>query len=130
MGRFIHCRINGEWKSVWKYRFAIQPSEMGRIYHELGLGEYKYIVGKEYEKDGSGNIIKIINKYSDNPIGAMADEIKLTRSDVPELNDWIEILKDEIKRDSDKWYIAMLEAIIKFMIEHPDRQEFIFEGEL
>jgi hypothetical protein len=40
MGRYIECKINGELENVWKYVLGAQPSEMYRIYEELGVGEY------------------------------------------------------------------------------------------
>ncbi len=39
MGRYIECKINGKLAQVWKYGFGA-PSEMYRIYEELGVGEY------------------------------------------------------------------------------------------
>jgi ADP-dependent phosphofructokinase/glucokinase len=126
MGRYIDCLVNGELKTVWKYVFGVQASEMGRIYHELGLGDYKYIISKEYETDNSGKTINTIYEYSKEMNYIMGDELTLTREDLKELNDWIEILKNENK---DQWYIAMLEAIRNFMFEHPEQQKFIFEGE-
>ena len=48
MGRHVYCQ--GNW--VWKYVFAGQSSEQGRIYEELGLGNYVFCPLSRAEDQG------------------------------------------------------------------------------
>ncbi|BAY85910.1 hypothetical protein NIES267_54160 [Calothrix parasitica NIES-267] len=89
-----------ERKIVWKYRFGSQPSEMHRIYDDLGIG-----------------------KYSSN--NSNLDELILNRSDIEKLEKEIIELEDNPSN-----FLDMLEAIRDFMFRHPEQNEFILEGEL
>ncbi|MBD2183069.1 hypothetical protein H6S82_10520 [Planktothrix sp. FACHB-1355] len=126
MGRYINCFVGGEGKIVWKYGFGVQNSEMHRIYDELGIGEYKLVKDVDSQEDNLGKITNRIYEYTDDWREADCDVLILTRSDIPKLEEKLAILKAE---SNDEWYIGMIEAIRDFTIEHPDLQEFVFEGE-
>lgn len=104
MGRYINSKINGEYEFVWKYGFGAQSSEMYRIHEELELGKYHRL-----------------NDYK--------DVLILNQKDTEELAEWLGLLKESCKTKGDEWFVAMVEAIYKFMVLHSDQDEIVFEGE-
>lgn len=127
MGRCIKAKIQGDWEFVWKYVFGTQSSEMYRIYEDLGVGEY-HPVCIEYRKDETGE--HRVYEYLETRSGADTDILILKQSNVIELGEWIEVLSgDSSLRKKEKYFIAMLEAILSFMLVHSDHEEIIFEGE-
>lgn len=125
MGRWIQCRINGQWENVWKYVFGLQSSEMYRIYEELEIGEY-HPVRIVYSQGYSQRTYEYLKTRR----GAGADILILNRGNLEELNEWIEVLKEVRLCGRDEWLVPMMEAIRDFMIEYPEWEEFVFEGEL
>ena len=109
MGRHIRCKFSSNteknnrygYEHVWKYRLGSQPSEMHRIYDELGIGKYAL--------------------KSD----ANEDVLVLNRSDIEKLEKEIDRLKDNSSN-----FLDMIKAIRDFMFRYPERNEFILEGEL
>jgi hypothetical protein len=126
MGRYINCRINGEWKTAWKYVFGAQASEMSRIYEELEIGAY-HPVYIQYLQTDKGE--QRIYEYLETRQGAQADILILSRSDIDKINEWIEVLKEIRIGKKDQYFVAVLEAIRNFMTNYPEHNEFVFEGE-
>ena len=126
MGRYINCKIDGEWEIVWKYVFGAQSSEMYRIHEDLGLGEY-HPVCIEDRKDENG---EYLYQYVESRSAADYDILILKQDDVVELNEWIEVLEgDTSLNKKNKHFIAMLKAMRNFMLARADREEIVFKGE-
>ncbi|MGB3536164.1 MAG: hypothetical protein WBA13_21930 [Microcoleaceae cyanobacterium] len=131
MGRFISCEINGQYEIVWKYGFGVQDSEMYRINTELGIGEYhriRYLSNWEHEKDNDETGLGY--KYLSRDEPASDDILILNRSDVKKLQIQLKFLKNSAQLNQDKWFIAMIESTINFIIDHPEQDKFILEGEI
>ena len=126
MSRYICCYIDGQWHDVWKYKLGVQPSEMYRIYEELGIGEY-HPVGISYKTITSKFITTDSYEYQESRSGCSHDILILKKEDIPKLNLQLERLKNN---DMEKFYCDMIKSICVFMILHPEQKEFIFEGEL
>lgn len=141
MGRYIQCQINGEFEIVWKYGLGAQPSEMYRIYEELGVGEYHPVLYNykfsqneedqdgltyEYEYDDEDGLTY---EYVETGQVADGDILILNRKDIEELKKWLEVLKQDSEKSKDTWFIAMIEAIKNFMLRYPHQEEFVLEGE-
>ena len=126
MGRYIECKINGEFKNVWKYVLGVQPSEM--FYEELGVGEYhpvrycyEFSENEEDEDD-------LTYKYAETRQVADGDILILNRKDIEELKIWLEVLKQDSEKSKDTCFISMVEAIKNFMLRYPHQEEFVLEG--
>ncbi len=119
MGRYIECQVGREYEIVWKYGFGVQNSEMMRIHTELGLGEYHLIQYDEEE----------YQYVPEDEMDVDGDILILDRKDIPKLKEQIQLCKGKEKTEADQWYIGMLEAICNFMVEHPEQDQFVFEGE-
>ncbi len=129
MGRYIQCRVNGECHSVWKYRFALQKSEMYRISTELNIGEY-YLIRYLIENDETQPNYEYISKQEfNNSMEIGGDILILNRNDSKQLEIAIEKLKQS-SSNKDEWYLGMLEAISNFMNQQKQQEQFIFHGEL
>jgi len=122
MGRYISCLVNQEYETVWKYGFATQNSEMGRIYEEFGMGEY-YWVSYRLTDDGELDC----EYLSEGDMEAEGDILILCRDDEKKLSQKIEQWNGENEEDNDFW--EMVKAIRDFMIEFPEQDKFIFEGD-
>jgi hypothetical protein len=122
MGRYINCKIGDEYKTVWKYAFAIQNSEMYRIASELGIGEYEMI---RYTDDARG--FEYVTDEGDMDVDG--DILVLSQKDIPLLQEKIELLKIANHLEENKWFIAMVESIVNFMNTYPEQETFILEGE-
>lgn len=126
MGRYINCKINGQWEPVWKYGFGAQSAEMYRIYEELGLGEY-HPVCIQYVEDKEGR--RRVYEYLETRKGADGDVLILNQRDAEELVEWLEVLKENCKTKKDQWFVAIVEATYKFMVLHSDQEEIVLEGD-
>lgn len=126
MGRYISCKINGQWELVWKYGFGTQSSEMYRIHEELGVGEY-HPVCIQYQETPAGKLRSYA--YLDTRRGADGDILILRRADIEALGEWLDILSEMCERQKDPWFVAMIEAIQTFVHLHADQEEFLLEGE-
>ncbi|MEG4292330.1 hypothetical protein Q5692_25355 [Microcoleus sp. C2C3] len=129
MGRYIECKINGEFEYVWKYVLGGQPSEMYRIYEELGVGEdhpvrYRYEFSKNEEDEDD-----LTYEYVETRQVADGDILILNRKDIEELKIWLELLKQDSEKTKDRWFISMVEAIKNFMLRYPHQEEFVLEGD-
>ncbi|MEO0826802.1 MAG: hypothetical protein AAFX95_22985 [Cyanobacteria bacterium J06639_16] len=135
MGRYITCEISGRSQNVWKYAFGDQPSEMYRIYEELGIGEYHPVRFKSSE-DGTGWIYEYLSDYE----GAERDILILNRSDLGKLkkcldvlkqdsDQWLKLLQYDVSNNQKIWFAGMVEAIYEFMLKYPQQDVFTFEGE-
>ncbi|MDJ0724204.1 MAG: hypothetical protein QNJ38_03745 [Prochloraceae cyanobacterium] len=124
MGRYINCQIGDEYEIVWKYGFGVQNSEMHRINTELGIGQYHLI--RYLEDENEDDEYEYLSEAETDVDG---DILILSKGDVQKLEEQLELLKNSDRGDRDKWFIAMLEAIINFIREHSEQDTFIFEGE-
>jgi hypothetical protein len=127
VGRYINCKIGNEYEIVWKYGFGVQDSEMYRIATELGIGEYHLI---RYVDDENGKEDDFIIEYVlEDQTDVDGDVLILSRSDLGKLEEQIQALRKTNLTNSDEWFVAMLEAIQDFIVEHSEQERFIFEGE-
>ncbi len=121
---------------VYKYSFG-QPSEMYRIHEELGIGKY-HPIRNNYVRGDEGFIN--IPEYLESRIEADGDILILNRKDIQELGQWLDLLREDCNARKEHYdyhkyecYVSMIEAIYSFAfdlaISHPDRKDFIFEGE-
>lgn len=133
MGRYINCEVNGESKEVYKYAFGDQPSEMYRIFTELGIGEY-HLITYAYNEEEEDNeeaypkepAIQYIDEQSDDVEG---DILILIRSDIERLNEQIDILAMNKRDKEDEFYMDMIEAICDFMNAYSEQDRFTFISE-
>lgn len=139
MGRFICDYHSGE--NVWKYIFAIQPSEMYRITVEFKIGTYESECWEEeaddfYDEDEMSQGLKEgwIKRTDDNKIMTRTgrDLLKLHKSDIQALKDIIP-LRDgalQVLREIEASYWDSTGMMTcgtpeeikyqKFIKEHPD----------
>jgi hypothetical protein len=126
MGRYINCKIAGKDEMVWKYVFGEQNSEMYRISEELAIGEYHLI---RYTEESYEYVSEDDCTFSEDGINVDGDVLILHQRDIEKLQQQIQRLKNSDQRTDNQWFIAMVESIINFMIEHSSQDDFIFEGE-
>jgi hypothetical protein len=124
MGRSISCRVNEKLETVWRYLFGSQPSEMYRIYEELGVGEY-HPFRFEYEDDQ----VEGIYEYLLTRQGADGDILILDSTELEELNVYLQNLQADAEKSKETRYIAMIIAIRDFMLRYPNQKEFVFESD-
>jgi hypothetical protein len=133
VGRYINCKIDDEYETVWKYGFGVQSSEMHRISTELGIGEYHLIryLDDESDEEDDGNLkYEYVPEAPTNSVNDVdGDILILDRSDVEKLEEQIQSLKKADMTNANEWFIAMVEAIRDFIVEHSEQDRFIFEGE-
>ncbi|WP_332978974.1 hypothetical protein [Microcoleus sp. A003_D6] len=129
MGRYIECKINGELENVWKYVFGAQPSEMYRIYEELGVGEYHPVRYRYEFSENEKDEDDLTYEYVETRQVAEGDILILNRKDIEELKTWLEVLKQDSEKSKDTCFISMVEAIKNFMLRYPHQEEFVLEGE-
>ena len=129
MGRYIKCKINGELEYVWKYVLGVQPSEMYRIYEELGVGEYHPIRYRYEFSENEEDEDDLTYEYVETGQVADGDILILNRKDIEELKKWLEVLKQDSEKSKDTCFISMVEAIKNFMLRYPHQKEFVLEGE-
>lgn len=126
MGRYINCKIADKYEMVWKYAFGEQNSEMYRISKELAVGEYHLI---RYTEDSYEYVSEDDCIFSENEMNVDGDILILRKNDIEKLQQQIQRLKHSDLGTDNQWFIAMVEGIINFMIEHSEQNNFIFEGE-
>jgi hypothetical protein len=136
VGRYINCKIGDEYETVWKYGFGVQNSEMHRITTELGIGEYhviRYIYDDETE-ECNPNLYEYVPKDrievdENGDLNVDGDILILSRSDLEKLEEQIQSLKKTDLSEGNEWFIAMIEAIRDFIVEHSEQDRFVFAGE-
>jgi hypothetical protein len=78
---------------------------MYRVSTELGIGEY-------------------------HQINALEDRLLLGRNDLEKLEAQIQTLQEALTDNADNRFIAMVEAFRDCIVENPEQDQFIFEGDL
>ena len=140
MGRYIYESATGE--CVWKYVFAEQPSEQGRLSLEYGIGSYAC--------GDSGDLLTLDRERDFPKLHELADEFRPT---VEAFNreteacwktvecdgEFVRVLPmsgpahdryEEIRgRYPDIHFKAMVIAMSDFAKQHPERKVLRFDGE-
>ncbi|MDB9517340.1 hypothetical protein PN466_10315 [Roseofilum reptotaenium CS-1145] len=98
MGRYINCKVNDDYKIVWKYGLGTQASEMYRISTELGIGEYHMI---RYVENETGENYEYIN-FNISINNSPGDVLILTRDDIDKIDRQIQLLKKSDKHGDNK----------------------------
>jgi|GEM_PF-6145714 len=145
MGRYIYC--DGEY--VWKYVFARQSSEQGRIYEELGLGSYSYDdygdsltltmddvpALKEYLK--SRNFDQLFKEFIELPQQYEGqtlyhDSEGNVIGEAISFGSPLDEAQREFQQTHDFYFLEMIDTMVRFMEERYESSgqiEFIFNGE-
>lgn len=148
MGRFVYC--NGE--TVWKYLVAAQDSEMHRIYTELGIGQSysEWCPEDDCGEDGhecepTGDSLTLyredIEKLRNYLKSVNYDQLKEEWDDLPNRfegmteygpevgSDLYFAESDFLQKHPDFHFYRMIEAFIRYADQHPEEDDFYFDGE-
>ena len=120
MGKCIECKIGDKYEMVWNYGFG-SPNSMHRVNTELGIGEY-HLVRYIYKEDDADIDYEYVSADR-----ADGDILILSRIDIEKMEVQLQLLKTSITANENWLFIAMVEDIRAFIIEHSAQDRFIFE---